>query len=212
MAAITKSGLFYPNRLVLATFNALIEVMGENGLKAILNYAHLREFISHYPPDNLEREIDFADFSAIQLAITEMYGDKGGQAFRKRAGRTTFSTCLRKQGALAGISSETFSSLPLSTKLQIGLPAMAKIFSQISDQAPTIEEDEDNIRYILHQCPECWGWEKREKANCFYGIGLLEEGLKWISGGNEFQVNETKCMAKGDETCEYSINKEPLLI
>ena len=108
MAAITKSGLYYPNRLVLATFNALIEVMGENGLKAILNYAHLREFINHYPPDNLEQEIDFADFSAIQLAITEMYGDKGGQAFRKRAGRTTFSTCLRKQGALAGIEQRDF--------------------------------------------------------------------------------------------------------
>jgi hypothetical protein len=85
MNAMTKSGLYYPNRLVLATFNALIDVMGENGLKAILNYAHLREFISQYPPDNLEKEIDFADFSAMQRAIMDMYGEKGGQAFIKRS-------------------------------------------------------------------------------------------------------------------------------
>ncbi len=207
MDTLPKSGLFYTNRLVLATFNALVEVMGENGLKAILNYAHLRGFISHYPPDNLEREIDFADFSAIQRAIMEMYGEKGGQAFIKRAGRTTFSTCLRKQGALAGVSSEAFSNLPLQTKLRIGIPAMAKVLSQISDQTTTVEEDEASFRYIVQQCPDCWGRTNIEKATCFYGAGLLEEGLQWISGGNEFQVNETKCIAQGDEVCEYSIDK-----
>ena len=66
---MTKSGLFYTNRLVLATFSALIEVMGENGLKAILNYAQLREYISQYPADNLEKGFDFADFSAMQRAV-----------------------------------------------------------------------------------------------------------------------------------------------
>ncbi len=208
----TKSGLFYTNRLVLATFNALIEVMGENGLKAILNYAHMREYISQYPPDNLEREVDFADFSAIQRAIMEMYGDKGGQAFIKRAGRITFSTCLCKQGALAGVSSEVFSNLPLQTKLRIGIPAIAKVLSQISDQTTSVEEDEASFRYIIQQCPDCWGRTKMEKASCFYGAGLLEEGLKWISGGSEFEVNETKCIAKGDEVCEYSINKDPIII
>jgi predicted hydrocarbon binding protein len=210
MNGMTKSGLYYPNRLVLATFNALIDVMGENGLKAILNYAHLREFISQYPPDTLEREIDFADFSAMQRAILEMYGEKGGQAFIKRAGRTTFSTCLQRQGALAGVSSEAFSNLPIQTKLRVGLPAMARILSQISNQTPTVEEDEACFRYIVQQCPDCWGRMRTEKATCFFGAGLLEEGLKWISGGREFQVTETKCMAKGDETCEYSINKIPI--
>ena len=50
---------------------------------------------------------------------------------------------------------------------------------------------------------------KRQAA--YYGAGLLEEGLKWISGGNEFQVVETRCIAKGDEVCEYSINKDPII-
>jgi predicted hydrocarbon binding protein len=210
MYSMTKSGLYYPNRLVLVTFNAFIDVMGENGLKAILNYAHLGEFISRYPADNLEREIDFADFSAIQHAVVEMYGEKGGLAFLKRAGRSTFSACLRRQGALAGVTSEAFSSLPLQTKLHIGLPAMAKVFSQISDQKTTVEEDEAGFRYILQECPDCWGRMGMKKETCFFGAGLLEEGLKWISGGNEFEVNETKCMAKGDEACEYTINRAPI--
>jgi predicted hydrocarbon binding protein len=87
---------------------------------------------------------------------------------------------------------------------------MTRIFSQISNQTTTVEEDEACFRYILQQCPDCWGWKRTESATCFYGAGLLEEGLKWISGGSEFQVNETMCMAKGDKTCEYSINKTPI--
>jgi predicted hydrocarbon binding protein len=207
MAITTKRGLYYPNRFALAMFNALIEVMGKNGLDAILNYARLRQYIDQYPPDNLERGFDYADFSAMQHALVEMYGEKGAQTFLKRAGRSTFRTCLNKQGALAGVESEAFRSLPLQTKLRIGLQAMARVISQISDQASTVEEDEADFRYIVWQCPECWGKQWKEKETCSFGAGMLEEGLYYISGGSEFRITETKCKAKGEEYCEYTIQK-----
>jgi predicted hydrocarbon binding protein len=211
MDTTTKSGLYYPNKLVLATFNALTDVMGKNGLNAILNYAHLREYISQYPPDNLERGFDFADFSAIQCAMLEMYGEKGGYTFLKRAGRSTFTTCLCKQGALTGVNSEAFHSLPLQTKLRIGLQAMARVLSQISDQTTYIEDDGDCFRYIVQPCPECWGQRGKQKANCFYEVGLLDGGLFYISGGCDFRVIETKCLAKGDDFCEFTIDKAPII-
>jgi predicted hydrocarbon binding protein len=210
METVTKSGYYYPNRLVLATFNALIDVMGRNGLNAILNFARLRELIDHYPPDSLEKGFDFADFTAIHVAIEEMYGEQGGHAFIKRAGRTTFVTSLCKFGALAGMRDVAFRSLPLQTRLRIGIQVMARIFSQISDQITTVEEFETEFRYIVHQCPECWERTGMGKCICSFGSGLLEEGLKWISGGCEFRVNETKCRAMGDEVCEYSIEKIPI--
>jgi predicted hydrocarbon binding protein len=211
MEAITKSGIYYPNRLVLATFNELIDLMGKNGLNAILSYAHLRELIDHYPPDNFEKRFDFADFTAIQIAIEDMYGEQSGHAFLKRAGRTVFSTSLCTYGALAGVSDAAFRALPLQTQLRIGIQALARIFSQISDQMTTVEEFETHYSYIVHQCPECWNRAEMEKPICSFGVGLLEEGLKWISGGSEFRVNETKCRAMGDEVCEYSIEKLPIV-
>jgi predicted hydrocarbon binding protein len=206
----TKSSLYYPNRFALAMFNALIELMGRNGLNAILNYAHLPEYISQYPPDNLDKGFDYADFSAIHHALVEMYGEKGAQTFLNRAGRSTFSICICKQGALAGVDSEAFRSLLLQTKLRIGLQAIAKVISQISDQTLTVEEDEDSFRYIIRQCPECWRKHWKEKETCSYGAGLLEEGLHYISGGSEFRIIETKCMAQGDTECEYLIVKAPM--
>ena len=54
-----------PNKIVMLSLQALEEVMGKNGLNAILNLANLKDLIDNYPPDNLKREFDFADFSAI---------------------------------------------------------------------------------------------------------------------------------------------------
>ena len=44
----------------------------------------------------------------------------------------------------------------------------------------------------------------------FVAAGLLQESLKWVSGGNEFRVNESKCVAIGDSVCEFIVQKEPI--
>jgi predicted hydrocarbon binding protein len=49
-----------------------------------------------------------------------------------------------------------------------------------------------------------------DKPVCFIATGLLQEGLKWVSGGHEFRVYETKCISMGDEVCEFNIQKTPV--
>jgi len=71
-----KSGLYYPNKPALIIILALENVMGKNGLNAILNMAGLSYLIGNYPPDNLRREFDFADISALMQALEDMYGPR----------------------------------------------------------------------------------------------------------------------------------------
>ncbi len=210
MESIPKSGYYYPNKFALIMLKALEDVMGKNGLNAILNLAKLSELIDNLPPDNLNKEFDFSDISAINQALEEMYGPRGGRGLALRAGRATFSDSLRNFGALAGVGDLAFKVLPLQAKLRIGAPAMAKIFSQMSDQISTVEERESEIIYTIHRCPVCWGRKNVDKPVCFVATGLLHEGLKWVSGGNEFRVNESKCIATGDEVCEFVIQKTPI--
>jgi predicted hydrocarbon binding protein len=99
--------------------------------------------------------------------------------------------------------------LPLGTKLKIGIPAMAKIFSQVSDQKSTVEETPVEYRYIMKPCPVCWG-RKSDKPMCHAAAGLLQEGLRWLSGGHEFRVQESKCIGCGDEACVLIVQKEPV--
>jgi predicted hydrocarbon binding protein len=194
MDPIPKSGYYYPNKAGKIILESLVNVMGKNGLNAILNLAHLTNLIDNYPPDNLE----------------EMYGPRGGRGLALRAGRATFSDVLRNFGALAGVGDLAFRVLPLQTKLRIGVPAMARIFSQVSDQHSTVTEAETDFIYTIHRCPVCWGRSNLDKPVCYIAVGLLQEGLKWLSGGNEFRVNETKCVAMGEQVCEFFIQKTPI--
>jgi predicted hydrocarbon binding protein len=196
MSPVQKSGLYYPNKFGLITIKSLEEVMGKNGLNAILNLAGLNHYIENYPADNLDKGFDFAELSAIGVALEEMYGPRGGRGLALRAGRATFADALKNFGALS--------------KLRIGLPAVAKIFSQLSDQHSTVEEKDSEIIYTIHKCPVCWGRTNADKPVCYIATGLLQEALKWVSGGNEFRVNESKCVAVGDSVCEFVIQKEPI--
>ena len=210
MSPVQKSGLYYPNKFGLITLKSLEEVMGKNGLNAILNLAGLSNYIETYPPDNLDKGFDFSELSAIGTALEDMYGPRGGRGLALRAGRATFSEALKNFGAFAGVADLAFVVLPLHAKLRIGVPAMAKIFSQLSDQLSTVEEKDNEYLYTIHKCPCCWGRHNADKPVCFIATGLLQEGLKWVSGGSEFRVNESKCIAVGDDVCEFVIQKEPI--
>ena len=210
MSPIQKSGFAYPNKFGLIMIRALEEVMGRNGLNAILNLAGLNQYVEHPLPDNLEKGFDFAEVAAINMALEDMYGPRGGRGLSLRVGRAIFADGLRNFGALAGVGDLAFKVLPLQAKLRIGLPAEAKIFSQISDQHSSVEEKDNEFVYTIHKCSECTGRKGEDKPICFIATGILQESLKWVSGGNEFRVNESKCLAAGDEVCQYIIQKEPL--
>ena len=203
-----KSGLYYPNRIARIYIASLEDVMGVNGLNAILNLAGLQELIGNYPADNLDRKFDFVDFTALNIALEEMYGPRGGRALALRAGRACFAQALKNFGALAGVGDLAFKVLPLPAKLRIGLPAMANIFNNFSDQISEVQEFDDHFTYTIKRCPVCWG-RTADKAVCHVATGLLQEGLRWVSGGHEFRVTETDCRAKGDTNCVFVIYKEP---
>jgi hypothetical protein len=144
------------------------------------------------------------------MGLDEMYGPRGGRGLALRVGRTLFADALRGFGALAGVGDLAFKVLPLQAKLKVGVPAMANIFSQFSDQVSNVfEEGDDRIIYTLERCPMCWG-RQADRAVCYVGQGLLQEGLRWVSGGREFKVDLSTCIGKGDNMGRYIIYKEPI--
>ena len=210
MLAEQMSGLYYPNRIARVYLQAMEDVMGINGLNAVLNLVGLSKYIGHYPPDNLKKEFDFAEFTALNLGLEEMYGPRGGRGLALRAGRACFSQGLRNFGALAGVNDIAFKALPLRTKLKMGLPAMAAIFSQFSDQKSDVQETDEYFHfYIRDVCPICYK-RSAERPVGHTMVGLLQETLRWISGGHEFRVLETTCIASGAPHGVFMIYKDPI--
>jgi predicted hydrocarbon binding protein len=203
------SELYYPNKIARIYIEVLEDIMGKNGLNSILRHAHLERLIGAYPPNDLKKEFDFADFAALNQGMDDMYGARGGRVFALRGGKAAIKAGLEAFGAAVGVSGLAMKILPMPAKLKIGLPAMAKVFTTFSDQTSLVDEQEDRFIYTIKRCPVCYGRHANVPI-CHAAVGLLQGGLNWVSGGKDFTVVETMCKAKGDEDCVFEVLKEPL--
>lgn len=210
MEYIPESGYYNSNKFARIFLESIQEITGSHGLNAILNYAGLAALINNLPPDDLALAFDFSHFSMINKALTDIYGLRGGRGITLRIGRTTFDDVLKDYGALAGVGDLAFKVLPMQAKVKFGLHAMARIFSEKSDQISSVSEEGDSYYYQVERCPACWGRADEDHPVCYYMVGLIQEGLNWVSGGKEFQVEEIKCHAQGDNSCVFEIQKQPI--
>lgn len=209
MSPIEPSGYYYPNKMGRIILTAIEEILGKNGINALLRLAQLEHRIDNYPPNNLNKEWDFAEFSALDRALDDMVGPRGGRALSLRAGQAVFNEGLQGFATFVGMADLAFRVLPTGTKMKVGLKAMAEVFSKFSDQPSRIVEKDEHYVYVIDRCPVCWG-RKADKPICHIAAGLIQEGLKWVSGGKTYRVIETECFAQGGSSCSFEIPKDPI--
>lgn len=188
---------------------AFEEVMGKNGLNALLNQAALFPLTVNYPPEDEKRAVPFETISLIQSALELGYGPHGGRGLALRAGRVFFSHGLRAYGPGLGFHAAAFRFQPPELKLTSVLNTLAGFFNQHTDQKVTLEESEQAIFWRIEQCPWCWGRRGFEPL-CQFAVGMVQEALYWVSGGRFYNVGEETCIAQGDPACLVVIDRAPL--
>jgi len=210
MKPIPKSGYYNTNNYGRITLLSYEEVLGKSGLNILLKMASLNNLIDNYPPANMERGFDFSDYTAIQMTLEEIYGPRGSFGLEIRAGKATFNDILNNFGSMTAVTDPAFKLLPLQMKIRIWLSQVAKTLSEVSDQTTALDETDDAFIWTVHRCPSCWSRRGADKPVCHVTVGFLQASLAWVSDGQEFRVNESKCCAMGDPLCEFTIQKEPI--
>jgi hypothetical protein len=206
--SIPKSGYFIPNRYARLFLQSLEDVMGKNGVSAVLNLVGLPAWVEAYPSDDLERQVDFADFSAINGALEEMYGPRGGRGMERRAAWATVERLIRRYRPVAWVVGLFLRSLPARLRLRFGLQALARLLTQTSDEECTWREEGTAFLFTAHRCAVCWG-RVSDRPVCSATVGLLEQLLRWASTRSDFHVQETRCISVGDRVCEFRIERLP---
>lgn len=206
---LEPSGLYYPNRIARLYLLAMEDVMGHNGLNAILSLAGLETYVDRIPPDNLSRQFDFVSMAALSQSLEDMYGARGGRGMALRIGRACFARGLKQFGAMAGMADPAFQVLPLEQRSKVGLEALAAIFTNFSDQRTIFEEAEQYFLLHTDYSPIAWG-RTSDKPVCHGLVGIIQESLRWSSDGYEYVVQEMSCRAAGGESCVFRINKKPI--
>jgi predicted hydrocarbon binding protein len=197
---------YHPNKMGRILLLSMEEVLSRTGLNAVLKMAQLQEYMGNFPPNNLDPGIQFEEIGAIHQALDKLYGPRGGRGLALRIGRACFKYGLHE---FSGSLDLSFRLLPMTMKIKVGAEALATIFNKHSDQRVRIEESQDQLVCHFEVCPLCWQRET-EEACCHLAVGLFQESLHWMSGGKNFLVNETLCIAKGDATCRFTVDQIPL--
>lgn len=195
----------YPviNSLMLQALVAAEEVMGANGIHAVLHASGLDHFINNYPPNDLNPAIKTSEYSRFLQAIEEFYG-RASKGMLRRIGKASFQYGIREQPALMGVTGLVLKLLPEKQRIKLVLNGMINALKKInSDAQITLEEQGDTIAYVAKTCGVCWGRES-DHAVCFMYVGSISEAVVYATGV-EHEIVETHCQAKGDEVCRFEI-------
>lgn len=200
---------YYPNRMGRIILLSMKKELGSERLNEVLRVAGHESLLTHLPPGNLEKKFPFETVSALQAATEQVFGARAGHQINYRVGRGTLELGLKDFDPLLGITDLPMRLMPLGMKFRVGLDVFARMFNQISDQVVRLSEAEHHHLWVIERCPLCW---KRSSAEpcCHLAGGLLEESIFWGTGGRRFKVEEVLCTGKGDPTCTFHINKQPL--
>ena len=200
-----NASMMVVNALVRQALSSAQEVMGENGLNAVLHTSGLDRFIGNFPPDNLEPAISAAEYGKLNEAIEAFYG-RGGRGMLRRIGKASFQYGVREQAALLGIAGVALKLLPERQRIKFILSSMAGALKKTNSQVEAwVEDSGERIAYMESTCAVCYGRQSSDPI-CHLYAGSIAEAVQWATG-REFRIIETHCLAKGDEYCRFEVGE-----
>ncbi|MFZ5916735.1 MAG: hypothetical protein ACOYZ7_07375 [Chloroflexota bacterium] len=197
-----------PNAALYVLFEAIKEVMGENGLKSVLRMGGLDGYIDNLPPNNTAQEVQFSSYGAAQQAIEDFYGPRGARAMLVRIGRALFRYTLQEQPAVLGLAGLALKALPMGARVKLILQKIVHSANETLNMPSHLEENDEAYIFVAQDSPSRWR-PRRSKPGCFVTVGTYQEALRWATG-KTFRIEEFTCLAAGDDACRFHIYKEPL--
>ena len=180
------------NIAIRAVLDATREILGDNGLKALLNYAKLGYILDNVPDYSFSKSYEEREFSALTSSFYSILGTSGAKALFRLIGKTIGVKVLA-----SGVF-ESLKELPSDEKAL----KVIEIYAMASGKGKAFREG-DTVVYDNPQCTACVGL-KDDTPVCTALNGAFDEFFKWagVTGKNTI---ETKCIAMGDSTCRYEL-------
>ena len=193
------------NALVRQALVSAQEVMGENGLNAVLHSVGLERFIGNFPPNDTDPGIKTVEYAKFNEAIEAFYG-RGGKGMLRRIGKASFQYGVHEQGALMGVAGAALKLMPQKQRIKFVLNAMVNALKKTNAQVDAwVEEEGNKIAYCESTCAICLGRQSSSPV-CHLYVGSVGEAVRWATD-QEYEIIETHCIAKGDKYCRFEIGE-----
>ena len=193
------------NKAFLVILLGVEDVVGKNGMAAVLRAANLAQYINNYPPSDTEYGGHQQRYMAqVNHALYDIYGPRGARAILNRIGRGRAKSAIEENATFANAVRMAVGLLPRRMKVKLALERTSKEYSQQMGTEIRISEDAESFYWEDPHCAACVEWHS-DVPVCHTTAGFIFGVLAWGTGDEDFKVQEVQCRAKGDATCRYQV-------
>lgn len=197
----------YVNALFWQMLQGVEEVLGENGLNAVLRSSGLDRYVGNPPENNLESGVLAREYARLNEAIEQFTG-RAGKGMLQRIGRASFRWGIKEQAALMGLANIALKALPQRLRKRAILLGVRKGLMDLVDFGLVDVQDNDGVLvYTDYACTICHTRHSTEQPICHLYVGTLGEAMTYATGKDfrEFEIIETHCRALGHDYCRFEI-------
>jgi predicted hydrocarbon binding protein len=180
------------NLAVRLILDSTEDIIGPNGLKALLNYSGLTQFLNVRPEYNFDKNYTTEEYNQLTSSWYKVLGTSGGKAVFRMIGKSSGKLSIN-QGLF-----ESLKDVPGKEKLF----KMVELFSLATGRG-TVSWEGDTIVFDNPQCTACSNFTSNT-AVCTGVNGAFDE-FATFAGFKGVTTVETHCKAKGDSSCRYEI-------
>jgi predicted hydrocarbon binding protein len=183
------------------------EIVGENGLKSILNYSGLTGYIDSLPQnDNEKSGPEISEVSKLSEGIGEIYGTKGARAILFQVGRIQAKWGIDENPDVAQQAPAAMEGMSESDRAKVVLNYTAATISKQLNTETWVEQEGDVYFYKGKAATHCFN-RKSDVPVCHTTTGFVNGLVAWAVGNNGWKVEEIGCMSMGEPMCTYRIEK-----
>jgi len=199
----------YVNALLFQTMQGIEEVLGQNGLNAVLKSSGMDRYVNNPPPNDLEFGVQAKEFARLNAAIEEFTG-RAGKGMLQRIGRSGFRWGVKEQSSVMGLAGIALKALPQRLRMRAVLLGLRK---GLMDTVPygliDVRDEDGTFIFTDYACVICHT-RQGEKPICHMYLGTLSEAMAYATGKDfrQFEVVETHCRSLGDGYCRFEIKEK----
>lgn len=180
------------NGVIRIVMDATEMVIGENGLKAMLNFAKMPYLYENKPDYGYDKNYTDEQYARIIASYYDILGVQGAKSVFRMIGKTI---AARTTGL--GLF-DALKELPPEERLFKSV----ELYSTISGRGKVFVEN-GVIVYDNTACTTCAGIQNKTPICTIVG-GFIEGMIAWAGITGKHSV-ETRCKAMGHETCRYEV-------
>lgn len=198
---------YITNSLMYVTLLALKDILGDNGFNTVLQSSELNKYREEFPPNNDKLEVLGSEFTQLIKGVIYIFGEKGARPLLYNAGRRGFQVVLKENPAMFNLVGLGLKALPKKKRLEKVFSIGSKQANELFGENQRFYVGEEGFVSEFFDCFWCKGI-KSEGPICFGELGFNAETAKWATG-DEYEVKEVLCRARGDDICKIVVSLEP---